>query len=189
MPRSRNDGRFDRASWLRAALNVLARDGQARLNVEKLAGELGVTKGSFYYHFRNREDFVAKLLAFWEAEYTTRQQDALAESSAPAEERLFQIMKTIEKDSLTQFDIAFRSWAAQDSSVAEVVRRVDAARFSAIKSLFAELGFTGADLIERTRIWLLFYSSIGNVFVPDETPATEEMIRNRLHFFTHREDT
>ena len=49
MPKSSDGGRFDRAAWLWAALNVLARDGQARLNVEKLAGKLGVTKGSFYY--------------------------------------------------------------------------------------------------------------------------------------------
>ena len=184
MPRSRSDGRFDRSAWLRAALNVLALEGQARLNVDKLAGKLGVTKGSFYYHFSNRQDFIQKLLAFWEEEFTQKQLRALAANKAPAHERLFQIAIRIEHDQLNKFDTAFRSWGAQDTSVAKVVRRVDAARFEALKAIFAEIGFVGVDLIERTRIFFLFHSSLGVVHVPDESPITDDLIRERVRLFT-----
>ena len=184
MPKSSNNGRFDRAAWLRAALNVLASDGQARLNVEKLAGKLGVTKGSFYYHFRNRQDFIEKLLAFWEEEFTQQQLRALAASKAPAHERLFRLAVRVEREQLNKFDTAFRCWAAQDTLVAKVVRRVDAARFTAIKAIFAEIGFTGVDLIERTRIFVLFHSSLSIVQVPDESPVTDDLIRERVRFFT-----
>jgi len=184
LKRSRNDGRFDRDAWLRAALNVLAVEGQARLNVEKLAGKLGVTKGSFYYHFRDRQDFVEKLLAFWEEEFTQGQLRALAASKAPAYERLLQLAVRVEREQLNKFDTAFRCWAAQDTSVAKVVRRVDAARYTAIKAIFAEIGFAGVDLIERTRIFVLFHSSLGIVQVPDEMPVTDELIQERVRFFT-----
>lgn len=50
--RPRESGpRFHREAWLAAALDVLAEEGQAKLRIDKLAGDLGVTKGSFYHHF------------------------------------------------------------------------------------------------------------------------------------------
>lgn len=181
---ARHDGRFTRAEWLAAALNVLSQEGQARLNVERLAAELGVTKGSFYHHFRNRSDFVEQLLAFWEDEYTDRLRRVLETSLEPPCVRLLQIMTAVEREELTQFDTAFRSWAAQDDAVARVVRRVDTTRFETIKAIFAEIGFTGDELVERTSIWLLFHSSLSSVYVPDSTPLSDQKIRSRLHFFT-----
>jgi AcrR family transcriptional regulator len=64
-PRQAPAPRFDREAWLEAALEVLARQGQAKLRVETLARQLGVTKGSFYHHFKNREAFLKALLAYW----------------------------------------------------------------------------------------------------------------------------
>lgn len=180
------DGRFDQVTWLKAALEVLARDGQAKLNVEKLAASLGVTKGSFYHHFQGKEDFVKRLIAYWEEEFTYRQRAALEASKAPPCERLFQIMFAVQRERLTRYDIAFRSWAAQDSAVAEAVRRVDATRFEAIKAIFAEIGFEEEELHERTLVWLLFHSALGSVQVPEETPVTAAVIRSRLKFLTDR---
>jgi hypothetical protein len=64
--------RFHREAWLAAALNVLAEEGQAKLRIDKLAADLGVTKGSFYQDFTSRDDFVQQLLDFWSRTYTDR---------------------------------------------------------------------------------------------------------------------
>lgn len=180
------DGRFDRVTWLKAALEVLARNGQAKLNVEKLAAELGVTKGSFYHHFQDKKDFLKLLIEYWEEEFTYRQRAALEASKAPPCDRLFQIMHAIQREQLTRYDIAFRSWAAQDSAVADAVRRVDSTRFEAIKAIFADIGFEGEELHERTLVWLLFHSAIGSVQVPGDKTVADAGIRSRLHFFTDR---
>ncbi len=50
--------RFSRVDWLARAMDVLSREGGARLRINDLCQELGVTKGSFYAHFEDRADFV-----------------------------------------------------------------------------------------------------------------------------------
>ena len=51
-------------------MEVLAKEGQAKLRVDALASQLGVTKGSFYWHFKNRDDLFAHLLDYWTHELT-----------------------------------------------------------------------------------------------------------------------
>ena len=62
--------RLNRKEWLAQAITVLSQDGQARLRIDRLCEQLGVTKGSFYAHFRNRADFVEKILKYWSEEFT-----------------------------------------------------------------------------------------------------------------------
>jgi AcrR family transcriptional regulator len=176
--------RFHREAWVRAAMEVLAKEGQAKLRVDTLAGQLGVTKGSFYHHFKNRDDFVQRLLAYWSSAFTD---NVIAEGGTlegSPEERLLQVMRMIEREGLERYDIAFRSWAAQEPSVAEGVRKVDQARYRFIRSLFAEMGFEGPDLENRVRIWLVFYSAKRTVHVPKSPEDDEDAIARRHAFFT-----
>lgn len=184
MPVAKKDGRFDREAWLGAALEVLAREGQARLNVAQLAEELGVTKGSFYHHFESRSAFIRALLDYWEERFTNRQRRALSASSASPRDKLFNLMREIQTGGLTRYDTAFRSWAAQDSAVAEVVRKVDSARYSAILAIFEQIGFSGEELKLRTSTWLLSHSAFGSVTIPDREPVNETSLRRQLAFFT-----
>ena len=59
-----------RASWITAALEVLASEGIGRVRVEPLAKKLGVTKGSFYWHFDDRPALHAAMLAQWQETQT-----------------------------------------------------------------------------------------------------------------------
>ena len=180
------DRRFDREAWLRTALEVLARQGQAKLRVDALAGQLGVTKGSFYHHFENREDFVQSLLAYWSSAFTDK---VIAEVSArerSPEERLLYVMRMIEREGLDRYDISFRSWAAQDPSVAKGVRKVDLERYRFIRSLFAEMGFEGNDLETRVELWLVFQSAQRTVYVPKSSRDIDDAITQRHAFLTRR---
>jgi AcrR family transcriptional regulator len=176
--------RFHREAWLRAAMEVLAREGQAKLRIDKLAGELGVTKGSFYHHFKDRDDFVHGLLDYWARTYTDQIIEEVSALKGPAEDRLLQVMQGIERQGLDRYDIAFRSWAAQEPSVAKGIRKVDLKRYKFIHSLFAEMGFRGNDLEDRVRIWLVFHSAQHTVHVPETSKDEEEEIARRHAFFT-----
>ncbi len=178
--------RFDREAWLSAALEVIAREGQAKLRVERLASQLGVTKGSFYHHFENRDDFVRSLITYWASAFTDRVIDEVGSMEAPAEERLLRLMQIIDREGLDRYDIAFRSWAAQDPAVAEDVRKVDLLRYQFLKSLFVEMGFAETDLDDRLRIWLVFHSAQRAVFVPGKQVDREEAIKRHHAFFTQR---
>ncbi|WP_176946412.1 TetR/AcrR family transcriptional regulator [Blastococcus aurantiacus] len=62
--------RLDRDVWVRAALDVMGERGVAGLAIEPLARSLGTTKGSFYWHFRDREDLIEAALERWENQET-----------------------------------------------------------------------------------------------------------------------
>ena len=80
--------RLSREEWLMLALEEVAREGGAKLRIDKLVEGLGVTKGSFYWHFKDREDFVQSLVEFW-AEYTTTKViEIMSQARGDAQERL-----------------------------------------------------------------------------------------------------
>ena len=60
-----------RDDWLDAAWRMLGDGGVDSIRVEKLAENMGVTKGSFYWHFKNRRDLIDEMLSFW-AEQSTQ---------------------------------------------------------------------------------------------------------------------
>ena len=93
-------------------------------------------------------------------------------------------MQLIEREGLDRYDIAFRSWAAQEEMVAEEVRKVDLARYRYVRSLFAELGFKGRELRERVRIWLVFHSAQRTVHMPENANRGRSQIAWRYAFFT-----
>ena len=71
MPRERtSDQRLSRQDWLENALATLSEKGQAGLSIQDLSVALGVSRGSFYWHFEDRDDFVHALLEHWYEEYT-----------------------------------------------------------------------------------------------------------------------
>src|SRR3954471_1179055 len=71
--------------WTRVALAAVADKGVANISVERLARELGATKGSFYWHFKDRPALVGAALDRWEHEYTDRIIERLSDVSDPRE--------------------------------------------------------------------------------------------------------
>lgn len=72
--RTRDDreARLSAADWEAAALDAIADSGVAGVAIEPLARRLGVTKGSFYWHFPDRDALLAAALRRWEDSYTER---------------------------------------------------------------------------------------------------------------------
>src|SRR5690606_13043756 len=57
--------RLEATAWVDAGIEILVRESIEHVRVERLARELGVTKGSFYWHFKDREDLQAAILDRW----------------------------------------------------------------------------------------------------------------------------
>src|SRR6266568_7036471 len=73
--------RLTRDDWIIAALGAIADGGLAAVGVEPLAARLGATKGSFYWHFENRDALLEAAIRRWEKETTT---DVVADITAAA---------------------------------------------------------------------------------------------------------
>ena len=177
-------GRLTRKKWLEKALRVVAAKGGARLRIDSLVAAMGVSKGSFYWHFRNRDDFVRQLTEYWDDHYTQNVINMLTGHEGDARQRLFALMNMVYERNLTAMDIPFRSWAAQEPKVATLVARVDRKRLDTVRSLFREMGFKGKELETRTRAFVTFMSLEPAIF--DRLSKKERLaqLKARHAFFT-----
>ncbi|HEY3810928.1 MAG TPA: TetR/AcrR family transcriptional regulator [Acidimicrobiales bacterium] len=117
---------LSRASYFAAAMDVLAEEGASGVTIAALCARLQVTKGSFYYHFRGRSDFVAALLDYWATEHASR----LIRISESVEDPIkrISVLKNIAVGLPHGAEAAIRAWSSQDPDVAAVQARVDQSR-------------------------------------------------------------
>ncbi|GAB4540674.1 MAG: TetR/AcrR family transcriptional regulator [Parvularculaceae bacterium] len=148
---------LSRQDWLIAGLDALFAGGPEAVKVERIAAALGVTKGSFYWHFKNHRALCEAMVHHWRGVqfgYLSRFRD---QAVRPAD-RLKQLFKHISsKDA--RHDIAMRAWARTDRAAAAAVAELDRARIEAVASLFEELGFAPDEA--RFRAHAVYYFQIG----------------------------
>ena len=121
-----------RRRWLEEGLALLEEAGAEALTIESLTNRLGVTKGSFYHHFTNYQDFKERLLEFWEEEGTLRIIH-WAEQEASPPEKLARVMQASLHPS--RLDVALRAWALQDEQVRAYQQRIDQQRLAYLEAL------------------------------------------------------
>ena len=123
---------LQREDWLRAARLALLRGGIGAVRVEKLARSLRVTKGSFYWHFRDRDDLLELLLREWENEVA---EILPTLGHGPAGQRLLTLVRQLEQrarlseEGKVPSDAAIFVWASVDPRVAQRVNKADQERF------------------------------------------------------------
>jgi CubicO group peptidase (beta-lactamase class C family) len=132
------DDRRSRADWLRAARLALLSRGPEAVRVEPLARTLGVTKGSFYWHFTDRRELLEALLVEWEEE-TALLTDALRQ--ADPRDELPAITAELDRRNVASergespSDAAIFAWAASDPAVAARANFAEAERMRLFRRL------------------------------------------------------
>jgi AcrR family transcriptional regulator len=119
---------LSRSAYFSAAFSLLEERGHNGLTVAALCQRLGVTKGSFYHHFRDFSAFVEALLEHWAAEHATRL-IRLSESASDTAEQ-FEILRGIAVTLPHGAEAAIRAWSWSDDRVAATQRLVDDARLA-----------------------------------------------------------
>jgi AcrR family transcriptional regulator len=160
--------RLSRTDWAVAALAAIGERGIAGVAVEPLATRLGATKGSFYWHFKNREELVEVALSVWERQHTTDVLSAVARSSDdPATQLRSLVTNVIETAERDPIGLALLA-NARHPAVAPVLARVTETRIAAIERLFAAMGLPEPEARRRT---LLAYSAyLGHAELAHSTP-------------------
>ena len=163
--------RITRQDWLSTALQLFAKTGEGGLRVEVVARALDVSKSGFYFHFKDRDDFLQQLLAHWAHEYTEVLTKNPLLLMAPPRQRLLMISTLVFEQNLTEFDAAMYVWANKDPKIAKQVRKVTDMRLAFLGKAFAELGLEGDDLEIRTRVFLAHLSSERHLYGPNKKTA------------------
>jgi AcrR family transcriptional regulator len=156
--RAKNPDRLGREVWLARAMDAIGREARGQMSVDELVKAVGVTKGSFYWHFKNRADFVDQLLDFWITKFTISIREFVSGLKVSPVERLVAVAEAVIHHQGAKYDIAMHAWALRDPKVAQAVERAEKIRFDYLRSLFREIGFRGRELEIRTRTFVVYYS-------------------------------
>lgn len=154
--------RTPRGAWTEAALKALAAGGPEAVRVEALAASLGVSKGGFYWHFKDRRALLDEMLDSWEKSMV---EDVIAQvESEPAEPRvklahLFALASSVD----FSVELAIRDWARRDQGVTARLRRIDSRRMAYLRLLFGQL-CTDEDEVEA-RSMLTYSLFVGSYFI------------------------
>ena len=172
--------RLNREDWLEESLRILGDEGSNLLTVERLCERLGVSRGSFYWHFKNREDFTLAIIEYWEQQSTTAIREQVFSLDVGPKEKLLKLLELVTTYKYNRFELPMRVWAMRDPSTREVLLRMDRTRYEGVRSLFEEMGFTGDELEMRTQSCVIYYNFM-DAFSFNLNPDEDAVLRqNRL---------
>lgn len=136
--------------WIEAGLEMLAESGVEAVRVEPLAARLRVTKGSFYWHFQDRQGLLDALLQAWQVAATNDIITIIDERGGDGQARLRTLFK-IALVSEGRLEHAIRTWARSDEAVAAVLVDIDRRRTAYVEALFERMGFAKDAAAARAR--------------------------------------
>ncbi|MEX0349504.1 MAG: TetR/AcrR family transcriptional regulator [Paracoccaceae bacterium] len=150
-----------RDDWLNLAMDVLISDGVEQVKVMNLAERMAVSRSSFYWYFKSRQDLLDALLAKWQATNTAA---LIAQTEAPAKTitaAVCNVHRCVVNTDLfdTALDFAVRDWARREGKVRRMLDQSDARRLAALRAMFTRFGYE--ELESETRARVLYYMQIG----------------------------
>jgi AcrR family transcriptional regulator len=175
--------RLTRSAWLDHGLRILARQGATALKVGALATGLNVSRGSFYWHFRDISDFRLQLLQRWQ-ERTTDQVIQETDSSIVGAARLTHLMRLAFNEDRS-LDRSIRAMASTSAAVAEMVADVDARRVAYMAKVLIESGVETQRALPRAEFLYWAYIGQSAVMDPRHSAITEMDIDDLSALFTH----
>ena len=137
--------------WEQQALVLMAEKGIRAVAIESLARRMGVTKGSFYWHFPNRDALLEQSLLRWEKHDEANLQASLGAIADPRE-RLRSFFRRSGREQLTHDVYSSLLTAADHPKVEPLLERVAERRMKHIEAAFGEIGFNPEDALHRARL-------------------------------------
>src|SRR5215213_804939 len=169
--------RLDREAWTRAALDAFEETGPSGVAVVPLARDLGVTRGSFYWHFESRDELLAAALELWEHEHSDAILEALQELHDPRA-RLEALGRAATSKPPSIFIQLLR--AADDPIVGRVLERASRRRREVLAKAYGDSGLSPA--AARRRALIAYAQYVGLAFLVSEDPELLPDERSRAAY-------
>lgn len=178
--------RLSSQDWVREAIKVLLSRGVDEVKVDRLAKSLQITRGSFYWHFKSREELLERVLEFWDTRHEAFLEEWASEVDGQPGLRLWKLMNLwVRRDKRVYFpewQAALQAWAKKSPEVAAMYRRQERAQVEALTRMFAKLGYDDVEAPTRGRIAHLFFESHG-YFVGQTGAPLKERLHHARRFF------
>jgi AcrR family transcriptional regulator len=169
-------------SWIAEATSVLVDSGIDSVRVDVLAKRLGVTRGSFYWHFKDRDDLLAHVLDAWRNAATEQLIERFERRTGNPHVLLKELISLPFRGRSAQqaarIELAIRGWARRDPMARQAVDDVDARRLSYISQCFSALGFDIAEA--RARGFALYAYEVAESLLSNQGTASQKEQRSAL---------
>lgn len=176
--------RLTAEDWFDLALETLNNEGIHKVNVEYLARQLKVTKGSFYWHFKNRESLFEGMLNHWIETLTTNVIERSKEGSKDAKESLLKLITIITDEKAGRYETAIRAWATHDEMARSILQKVDQQRLKYFTSLFTDMKFNKADAELRARLIIYYQVAEQSILLNDSKAKRNKLLQQRFALLT-----
>lgn len=163
---NQSSSRLSREDWLNAAYAAVVEGGFSAVRVLTLAEAIGVTRGSFYWHFGSQGELVNALIDRWCAEETKRMQDFISMRPADPEQALMGWVDALMHSAPgsdfphMRFGLAMRAYARRNAPTAERLAEIDKARMQALMPVFHELA---GEPVRARKFAMAYYLALGGL--------------------------
>ena len=168
--------------WIEAATELLADKSVDAVKVDALARQLGVTRGSFYWHFRDRDDLLCRILDTWHRASTPRLVARFGNRSDPPEVLIREVLSLPQRGRsarrAARIELAIRAWARRDEMARKAVDAVDSERVEFITGCFVAAGFPPE--IAAARAFLAYAYDVTQSLLHDHPQLAPQLGRTVL---------
>lgn len=166
--------RLTREDWIAVARKVLVKSGIDDVKIDRLAKRMKVTRGSFYWHFKDRQALLDALLDDWRGR-NLREIKQIADRWATTPLDFVEVVRIWlgEDPIVPQFDTAIRAWARKSTSVARLVHETDEAWVELLRGHFTRMGLGADESLVRARV--VYFHQIGYYALAIEEDMAERV--------------
>jgi len=161
-----------RSEWLLEAIQVLGEQGIESVRVEPIAKRLGVTKGSFYHHFADRDDLLTSVLDRWHQQATLLVIEIVNQFSRRPEDRIRHLLGLVvdpnSRETFRLVDVGIRDWARRDRRALSMLESIDRERIAYIAGRLTALGCEASDA--ELRGFLIYSYILGEAQIERNDP-------------------
>lgn len=157
--------------WIEAAMDILVRENVRGIKLDRLCAELGVTKGSFYWHFKTRNDLLKAMLDAWRRRMTLNVIDSTMQRGGSVAERLKRLLvlpRSRRARGVAAIEQSIREWARRSEDARRTVNEVDQLRINYMEALLAENGLDPK--IARRNAYFAYCIVMGDSVIHDTAP-------------------
>lgn len=169
-------------TWIDAATQVLVDQGIDHVRVDVLATQLGVTRGSFYWHFRDREDLLRRVLQAWRTRATDALTRRLTVAQGDPQAQLRDVISLPHRGRAAaraaRIELAIRAWARRDAMARAALDEADASRIDYHRQIFEALGFAPQEA--QLRAFVLYSCEVAESLLHGQGPKTDHQARQRF---------
>jgi len=165
-------------------MELLRTRGTGGVRVLPLAKQLGVSRGSFYWHFEDRDDLLRGMLDWWDREMTDGVIRIANQSRGSARKRLTAVAEDVVRFRRNAYDAAMRTWAEGDKSAAKTLKRVVRKRLDYVTSLFREAGFSPAEARARGDLLAVYIMSEDSILAHETLETRLRLLRRQIRLLT-----